>query len=110
MIRIECQGTTEISTGKSIKSNFVFLVDDNAVELLLANECKVRTRASHRKHIATTRDGDTVIVNFVMNGDKVSSTITDEKAARRNELMAIGMDETKSPEERIAALDAIRSL
>jgi hypothetical protein len=87
MIKVNCEGTTEISGGKTRKLNFTFQVDDQAVPSLLADALKVRFRSKFRKACETMKDGDEVLITVKMPGDKVELAIVDEKAARRAEIM-----------------------
>lgn len=87
MIKVNCEGTTEISGGKTRKLNFEFQVDDKAIETLLADSLKVRFRSKFRKSCEAMHDGDDVLIVVKMNGDKVELAIVDEKAARRAEIM-----------------------
>ena len=48
MIKVNCEGTTEISGGKTRKLDFTFQVDDKAVPSLLADALKVRFRSKFR--------------------------------------------------------------
>ena len=87
MIKVNCEGTTEISGGKTRKLNFTFQVDDKAVPSLLADALKVRFRSKFRKACEAMKDGDEVLITVGMNGDKVELAMVDEKAARRAEIM-----------------------
>jgi hypothetical protein len=87
MIKVNCEGTTEISGGKTRKLNFTFQVDDKAVPSLLADALKVRFRSKFRKACESMKDGDEVLITVGMNGDKVELAMVDECAARRAEIM-----------------------
>ena len=87
MIKVNCEGTTEISQGRTRKLNFEFQVDDKAVPTLLADALKVRFRSKFRKSCEAMHDGDDILIVVRMNGDKVDLAIVDEKAARRAEIM-----------------------
>lgn len=87
MIKVNCEGTTEISGGRTRKLNFTFQVDDKAAEVLIADAAKVRFRSKYRKQVEALKDGDEVLVTIRMSGDKVELAMVDEKAARRAEIM-----------------------
>lgn len=87
MIKVNCEGTTEISGSRTRKLNFTFQVDDKAVPSLLADALKVRFRSKYRKQVEAMHDGDEVLVTVGMNGDKVELAMVDERAARRAEIM-----------------------
>ena len=108
MRTIECQGSTQIGN-KDVKSNFTFIIADDVVDLLLENECKVRSRAGEGKtHIAKAGDGGNVTVQFTREGDSVKRTFVDRKAMRQAELMEI--IKTGSPEEMIQAATELKAL
>lgn len=110
MIKVNCEGTTEISGGRTRKLNFTFQVDDKAVPSLLADALKVRFRSKFRKSCETMRDGDEVLVVVNMSGDKVELAIVDERAARRAEIMQALVSGSHNEEEMLALIVELKSI
>ena len=86
VIKVNCDGTTEIGGGKTRKLNFEFRVDDEVIPTLLADALKVRFRSKFRNQVKSMNDGDDVLITVRMNGSKVELSIVDERAARRAEI------------------------
>jgi len=110
MIKVNCEGTTEISGGKTRKLNFTFQVDDKAIPSLLADALKVRFRSKFRKQVESMRDGDEVLVTVNMSGDKVELAMVDEKAARRAELMEALVSGLHSEQEMLELIQELKSI
>jgi hypothetical protein len=110
MIKVNCEGTTEISGGKTRKLNFEFQVDDKAIETLLADSLKVRFRSKFRKACEAMHDGDDVLIIVRMNGDKVELSIVDEKAARRAEIMEKLTSGQHNEQEMLEMIQELKSI
>jgi sRNA-binding carbon storage regulator CsrA len=110
MIKVNCEGTTEISGGRTRKLNFTFQVDDKAVPSLLADALKVRFRSKFRKACETMKDGDEILITVGMNGDKVELAIVDERAARRAEIMQALTSGNHNEEEMLALIVELKAI
>ena len=110
MIKVNCEGTTEISGGRTRKLNFTFQVDDKAAEVLIAEAGKVRFRSKFRKACETMHDGDEVLITIRMNGDKVELNMVDEKAARRAEIMEKLTSGQHDEQEMLALIQELKSI
>jgi hypothetical protein len=110
MIKVNCEGTTEISGGKTRKLNFTFQVDDKAVPSLLADSLKVRFRSKFRKACENMRDGEDVLLTVKMNGDKVDLAIVDEKAARKAEIMEKLVGGQHNEQEMMELIQELKSI
>lgn len=110
MIKVNCEGTTEFSGGRTRKLNFEFQVDDKAVPTLLADALKVRFRSKFRKQVEPMKDGDNVLVVVGMDGDKINLNIVDEKAARRAEIMQALVGGQHNEQEMLEMIQELKAI
>jgi len=110
MIKVNCEGTTEISGGRARKLNFVFQVNEEAVPHLLAEALKVRFRSKFRKQVEALRDDDDVLVTVNLVGDKVSLDMVDEKAARRAEIVQALVSGQYGEEEMLKMIQELKAI
>ncbi len=110
MIKVNCEGTTEVSGGKTRKLNFTFQVDDKAVPSLLADALKVRFRSKFRKQVEAMKDGDNVLITVGLTGDRVELLMVDEKAARRAEIMEKLVSGQHNEQEMLELITELKSI
>jgi hypothetical protein len=86
MMKVNTTGTTAMDDGRSLGLIHEFHVDEAAIPLLVAAQCKVDWRQKGGKKMFGLKAGDTVVTHVALVNNKVSYSTIDARAIRLAEL------------------------